>query len=192
MTQTARRFHGLLLASASLAACSGTPIVERLDERAGMTLTSAREPLVFARTDPRYSRSARDYLYVGPFETNRQGAREYHLWVGVATTLDRGFVATPEELPQTLYVTVDGEPIELELKPLDEVVRLTIEAPIYATAVRLKAAVAARVTLQQLQLLAAAAIDEVTVATPGERSLRTYLLWTGGEALPEFLAAVER
>ncbi len=192
MPRSARRFYGVLLAAASLAACAGTPIVERLDERAGMTLTSAREPLVFARTDPRYSRSARDYLYVGPFETNRQGVREYYLWVGVATTLDRGFVAAPQELPRTLYVTVEGEPIELELKPLDDLVRRTIDVPIYATAVKLQAELAARVTLQQLQRLATAAIDEVSVATLGGRSPRAYGLWTGGRALPDFVAAVER
>jgi hypothetical protein len=164
-------------------------VLEQLDERAGMTLLRAREPLVLARTDPRYSRSARDYLYVGPLETNRQGVREYYLWVGVATTLDRGFMAPVSELPQVLYVTVDGEPIELKLRPLADFVRRTLDTPVYATPVRLEAELAARVTLQQLELLAATAFEKVEVAA-AEGPPRTFVLWADTMAFPEFLAAV--
>ncbi|HJR69248.1 MAG TPA: hypothetical protein VKA43_04345, partial [Gammaproteobacteria bacterium] len=67
----------LVLMMLGLAACSsGNGLVEQLDERAGMTIVHGREPLVFARTEPRYSRSARDYLYLGALGTNRQGVRD--------------------------------------------------------------------------------------------------------------------
>jgi len=82
------------LLAACVAACAGqSALLETLDERTGMTIVRSREPLVFARTEPRYSRSARDYVYLGPLATNRQGVREHYLWVGIATTLDRGFIA---------------------------------------------------------------------------------------------------
>jgi hypothetical protein len=187
----ARRPACALLIAAGVAACSTGAVVERLDERAGMTLVSAREALVFARTDPRYSRSARDYLYVGPLETNRQGVREHYLWVGVASTLDRGFVAPAAEPPQTLYVTVEGEPIELTLRPLGELVRRTIDAPLYATAVPLRAELAARVTLQQLELLDSAALESIAVSA-GEGQPRTYVRWEETASFADFLTTVRR
>ena len=46
----------------TLAACaSQTRVVhERLDEPSGTTVLSGAEPMVFARTEPQYSRSGRD------------------------------------------------------------------------------------------------------------------------------------
>ena len=175
--------------AAILAACGSNPVVEQLDERAGMTMVRAAEPLVFARTDSRYSRSARDYLYIGPLETNRQGLREYYLWVGAASTIDRGFVAATPEEPSILFVTIDGEPMELSLRPLAELVRRTSDGPVYATPVPLQAELGARVTLQQLELLGAAAVDSIGVAADGV-PLRTYVRWDGATGFADFLLAV--
>jgi hypothetical protein len=174
----------------SVAACGGgrSAVVEQLDERAGMTLARSRTPLVFARTEPRYSRSARDYLYVGPLEINRQGVREYYLWVGVASTLDRGFIAPDAELPQALYATVDGEPMELPLKPLADLVRRTNPAPIYGTAVPVRMELAARVTLQQLALLDTGL--ETIAATGPQGPERIYVRWAEGTGFGAFLARV--
>jgi hypothetical protein len=170
-----------------LAACSGGAPLERLDERTGITLTTGSEALVFARTEARYSRSARDYLYLGPVETNRQGVREYYLWVGIATTLDRGFLAPPAPPPRTLYVTVGGEPIELPLRAWTELVPIGGREPVYATAVPVHAELAARVTLQQLALFAAEPLSSVAVAGDGAGPL-TYARWRGGGGLGDFVA----
>jgi hypothetical protein len=184
------RFALALVGAFSLAACSGgqSALLERLDERTGVVLMRAREPLVFARTEPRYSRSMRDYVYVGPVETNRQGVREYFLWVGVATTLDRGFIAPAAELPRTLYVTVDGEPMELPLQPWHELVRTAITAAVYETAVPLRAELAARVTMQQLTLLDAAQLQVVAVGTAGGRAPLSYARWKDRSSFKDFLA----
>jgi hypothetical protein len=153
-----------------------------------MTLARARAPLVFARSEPRYSRSARDYLYLGPVETNRQGVREYFLWIGVATTLDRGFIAPDVDLPSALLITVDGEPIELPLRPLTELVRRTRDdAPIYATSVPLRTELAARVTLQQLALLDAARVATIAITIDDARAPLGYLRWDRGVGFGEFL-----
>ena len=181
---------GLVVAVLALAACSSRRgLVEQLDERAGMMIVRSREPLVFARTEPRYSRSARDYLYLGPLATNRQGVREFYVWVGVGSTLDRGFIAPPAELPRTVYVTVDGEPMELALKPLAELVRRTSTKPIYSTVVPLRAELAARVTLQQLALLDAASPQALTVGT-GEGPQRNYARWESAGGFGDFVTGM--
>jgi hypothetical protein len=190
MTRRPRNSPTAVLIAFGLTACSGSaPVLERLDERAGLTLARAREPLVFARTEPRYSRSARDYLYVGPIETNRQGVREYFLWVGVATTLDRGFIAPATDLPTSLYVTVDDEPMELPLQPFGELVRRTTDAAIYATVVPLSGELAARVTLQQLELLDAAGLASVAVSASVGGPLRSYTRWDRGGNFGDFVAS---
>jgi len=179
---------GVWLWAAGIAACShSNGLVETLDERAGMTIERSSDTLVFARTEPRYSRSARDYLYLGPLATNRQGVREYYLWVGVATTLDRGFIAPEADAPRTLYVTVNGEPMELPLRPLGEVVRVTIDEPLYRTAVPLRAELAARVTLQQLALIDAERLASVAVSIDGTSVPRAYTRWEDGASFAEFL-----
>jgi hypothetical protein len=181
----------LLAATVVAAACSRSTALEQLDERAGMTIVRAAEPLVFARTDPRYSRSARDYLYIAPIETNRQGVKEYYLWVGVASTIDRSFVAATAETPTVFYVTVGGEPMEFPLRPFAEVVRRTTVSPVYATAVPLQIELGARVTLQQLELLDAAGLDAIGVAAD-DTPLRTYTRWERAARFTDFLAVVHR
>jgi hypothetical protein len=179
-----------LLAAAWLTACAGGRggALEWLDERSGVTLARGREPLVFARTETRYSRSARDYLYVGPVETNRQGVKEYYLWVGVATTLDRGFIAPSTGLPQTLVIRIEGEPVELPLAPWADLVRATARTPVYATAVPVKTELAARVTLQQLTLFERQPLAALSVAVEGQSAPRTYVRWGEGGGLEGFLS----
>jgi hypothetical protein len=116
--------------------------------------------------------------------------REYYLWVGIATTLDRGFIAPPAETPRMLYVTVNGEPIELPLEPWHELVRTEIGDPVYATAVPLHAELAARVTLQQLALLNGAELETVAVAAGTEGATRTYVRWESGAGFGDFLTSV--
>jgi hypothetical protein len=184
------RHVGAWLLAACAAACAGrSAVVETLDERAGMTIVRSREPLVFARTEPRYSRSARDYVYLGPLATNRQGVREHYLWVGIATTLDRGFIAPAAEAPRTLYVTVNGEPMELPLRPLDELVRSSGDQRFYSTPVPVRVELAARVTMQQLALIDAARPTSIAVAIEGESAPRTYARWDGDADFGAFLAS---
>ena len=182
----------LALAAVGLTACGsgGGALLERLDERAGMTLVRGREPLVFARTEPRYSRSARDYVYIGPIETNRQGVHEYYLWVGIATTLDRGFLAPAAVAPNMLYVNVGGEPMELPLRPWRELVPTGFSKPIYATAVAVHEELAARVTLQQLTLIDAAPLEAVALGVAAQPAPRPYVRWHDDGGFGEFLEEV--
>jgi hypothetical protein len=174
-----------------LAACTSQTraVHERLDEPSGTTVLAGAEPMVFARTELQYSRSGRDYLYLGPVQTNRQGVREYYVWVGVATTLDRGYLVPPVDEPERVFIDVAGEPMELALRPWSEREPGLRDARIYATPVRLGAELAARVTLDQLQKLASEPLQSVRIVDRGGAT-RAYYRWQEGSDWPAFLAAV--
>ncbi len=181
---------GALFCAALLAGCQGPSMLavnEHLDTASGVTLLSADKAIVFARTESRYSRSARDYIYLGPVETNRQGKRDYYLWVGIATTLDRGFVAPLVSLPETLILDVHGELMELGQWP--ERVPGLQRVEMYKPTVAIQAELVARVTLYQLDLLAAERLDSIRV-TDGEGRTRRYSRWDDQAAWPGFLSAV--
>ena len=175
----------------ALAGCAGqTRVVrERLDEPSGTTVLAGTEPMVFARTQPQYSGSGRDYLYLGPVETNRQGVREYYVWVGVATTLDRGYIVPAETEPERVFIEVAEEPMELALRPWREREPGLHDAHVYGTPVHLGAELAARVTLDQLLKLASEPLQSVRVVDH-DGATRAYYRWHEGSDWPAFLTAV--
>jgi hypothetical protein len=164
-------------------------ITERLDPNTGVTVTTQSEAAVFARNQPQFSRSARDYIYLGPVEINRQGQRIYYLWVGVGTTIDRGYLAPSESDPQTLYVSVHDELVELPLHAWSELELGLDSDSVYETRVRLRAQFFARVTLDQLRLLASAAPSEIIVKT-ADQAVQRYASWETKQ--PGWVAFVER
>jgi hypothetical protein len=151
--------------------------VERLDSQSGLTIVTDREPVAFARTDNRFSRSARDYLYIGPVELNERGAREYYLWVGVASTIDRNYLAGETTIPDFLYLDVAGAPMEFELKLWDERVSQLARRTIYESAVAPAVVLAARVTLDQLMLISEAKPESLRVAMRNATAIE-YILWS--------------
>jgi hypothetical protein len=161
---------------------------ERLDEESGITLLTDASPIVFARTESRYSRSQRDYVYLGPVETNRQGTREYYLWVGVGTTIDRGYLAPVTDTPVKLFIEVHGVPMELELQPWADREPSLSRVRLYKTPVQLKSQLAARVTLDQLMLLGAEPMKSLRVADAAGNT-REYFRWGDLAVWPGFLAA---
>jgi len=177
--------------AALLGACGGTTRVvhERLDEASGITVRAGGEPMVFARTETQYSRSGRDYLYFGPVETNRQGVREYYLWVGVATTLDRGYLVPSSGAAVKVFVDVAGEPMEFALEPWREREPTLHDARVYGTPVKLAAELAARMTLDQLRRIASEPLQSVRVVDRDGRE-RAYYRWHEGSDWPSFVAAV--
>ena len=183
----------MALATALAAGCHGGAGLARLDEKTGITVVTDRAPIVFARTEARYSRSQRDYLYLGPVETNRQGLREYYLWVGVGTTIDRGYFAPPAATPQTLYVDVRGEVMELKLLPWQEREPALAHA-LYKTPVQLRSQLAARVTLNQLDILAHESIESVRVTSSGGSAGDTerYTRWDAAPTWPKFFGAADQ
>lgn len=67
-----------------LAGCAtpGEPVVENLDETTGVTVMRLAEPVELV-AGPSPNRDQDPFAFVGPFETNRQGARASFLWIGL-------------------------------------------------------------------------------------------------------------
>lgn len=169
-----------------LAGCaSGGGLLERLDRDSGLTIVTVPAAAVFARTRGQLSRSARDYLYLGPVEVNERGLREHYWWVGLASTIDRGYLEAETPVPDLLIIDVDGVPIEFELISWDERVPGLAGRRIYDPVVRPARELAARVTLDQIALVASAGIDRVRVATDGGPT-DDYFVWDEDSARPAF------
>lgn len=111
----------MLGVSLLLAACgSRGGVLERLDADSALTIVTAQGLLAFAKADARLSRSARDYIYLGPVEINERGTRTHYLWIGVASTIDRDYLNAAAPIPAVLYVEIGGAPMEFELHRVEE------------------------------------------------------------------------
>lgn len=147
-----------------LVACQGTGgVVESLDGQTGLTVVTDAEAAVFARTRPQISRSARDYLYLGPVEVNEHGVREYFLWLALASTIDDAFTGARFTEPGQLIVEVEGEPMEFELQPWDRRLPRLAGRRLYDSVVAPESVLAARVTLDQITRLAGSEISSVRI-----------------------------
>jgi hypothetical protein len=155
---------------------SGGSVIERLDTGSGLTFVTDPALAVYARTETRLSRSARDYIYLGPVEINERGLREYFLWVGIGSTIDRDYLAGEASVPDVLYIDLEGAPVEFELIPWDERVPRLAGSQVYDPAVKLGRVMAARVTLDQISLIADGRPDSVRVARGGGATV-DYFLW---------------
>jgi len=157
-----------------LAACAGEQALHsRLDER-GRTWRSLDAPLALARPAPRFSRAARDYLYLAPLEANNAGARRHYLWVGLGTTVDRRWPWAAPADAAMLLLTLDGTPLAL---PLDD--WETAEgAALYRASTPVYAVRRASVTLDELaRIVAATSVEALVVAPDG--AVAEYTLWDG-------------
>jgi len=173
-TTTRARVGAACAATLVLAGCAGEHALRsELDER-GRTWLSVDAPLALARPALRFSRAARDYLYLAPLEANNGGVRRHYLWVGLGTTVDRRWpwAAPPDAV--TLLLTLDGTPLVLPLDDWDAEQGAALYRPPAPTyAVR-----RASVTLDELARIGAStSIEAALVARDG--SVGDYKLWDG-------------
>jgi hypothetical protein len=163
-----------LLPFAWLAACASDDALRSgIDDR-GRSWVSLETTVTLARPAPRFSNAARDYLYVAPVQASTSGARRHYLWVGLSTTVDRGWPwATPGEAV-TLLLTVDGIPVTLPLAEWDAEGGAALyrpPAPVYQVR-------RASVSLDELErIITATEIAAQIVASDG--SAARYDLWDG-------------
>jgi len=171
MTRTNAVLGAALLALVGCA--SRAPLRSQLDE-AGRTWLSAETPVALSRPAPRFSRAARDYLYLAPIEVNNGGTRSHYLWVGFGTTVDRRWPwAVPPEA-QTLLLVLDGTPLTLPLADWDA----QIGAALYRPPAPTYAVRRASVSLDELARIAAATSVEAQVVTR-DGAADAYQLWSG-------------
>ncbi len=99
------------LAAALLVACAATPtepVSEKLDPDTATTVTTLSHPIELLSHSNR-SKQTDPFAYIGPFETNRMGARDLFLWV--STPQAQGQLTPPQ-------VLCNGQP--LSLQPLNQ------------------------------------------------------------------------
>jgi hypothetical protein len=89
------------------------PVYEYLDEQTAATVTTALEPLVFARERSDLAVNARDYVSLVPIEVNRSGVRRYYWFGYLWSTIDRRNGETPLAQGDQLVLLADGRPIAL-------------------------------------------------------------------------------
>jgi hypothetical protein len=168
-----------IAAAVLLAGCSSVPgdtaLRQRLDDGTGATVTTLETPLVFYREQPMLAANARDYIYLGPVEVNRNGRRQYLLWMAYRSTIDRaggvGFRA-----PVHAYLLLDGEPMEMA-PPETRALRGTDKGEwLYETPVGGGESVLYPVT--RAQLLAIAKARDVRILTAADEAAATeYAPW---------------
>jgi hypothetical protein len=190
MTAGSLRFV-LLIVTAAIAAlvlsgCAArTQMVSRLDV-SGLTVVTLDEPIVLARPVRQLAAAALDYAYLGPVEINRMGNRDYFLWVGLASTIDRKLVGVPPEDVQVLAVLLDGRPM---LLPLVHWVANLDRSP-YETTAPLHATFAAHASLDQIRRISSAQSVEVHLVSASGVAWR-YQKWQGDWSSWSLLAATE-
>lgn len=89
-----------------------TPLLQRLDDDSGATVTTLPEPMSFYREEPMLAANARDYVYIGPVEVNEGGERRYFLWAAYRSTIAR-IGGRDLRAPENAYLMLDGAPMEL-------------------------------------------------------------------------------
>ena len=169
------KITGMITGAAALLllnACASTQSLEpRLDEMTGVTWTTLSEPVAMAHSTPQLSTAARDYLYVGPIEMNERGTREEFLWFGLATTVPGALSDDLASIPQSLVLEVDGLAFELPVSEWDEAVP-------YETPATVTHSVTARVSLDQIGLIAGAQRVRVELHNEDGSSV-AYEHWNG-------------
>lgn len=182
-----RSVHVLIVVALSAAGCAGSrPLRSTLDER-GLTLLSAENMLTLARAAPRFSSTARDYLYVAPVETNDAGLLRHYLWLGLGSTVDRAWGWSAPSKATTIVFLLDDLPLALSLTDWDTEPGpslFDIPAPVYQIQ-------RAQLTLDELARITTAKSIDVEIAT-GDGAVARYRLWRGAWAdWRAFVAEVE-
>lgn len=148
-----------------------TPLPDQVTTEVVVNL---RKPVVFYRNDLALSSVARDYLYIGPVQTDNSGVRELSLWVGLASTIDRHFVRESFPAGDELVITLDSSTLRLPLIPW---IHDTEHSP-FPTPTPLTHALRAPVTQQQIQQIAEAKEVSIDLISPSNRA-NHFQHWQG-------------
>ncbi len=172
---SARRNFLLVMAALILTGCAaGKPILtEHLDERTGVTITFLDAPLTLTRDAPDLAVGSRDYAFVGPVEVNRMGKRSYFLWIGMASTVDRGRTREAPLEPIALSMFIRGVPLVIELDHWES----DQEQPYYGTAVPVHSTHRAAVSLDVIKLLAGE--ETLRIGLADETDIWQFSTWNG-------------
>lgn len=149
-------------------------LAPRVDESTGETIVTMRDPVVLARPVPHLSVAARDYVYLGPVEVDRTGAQEFYLWLGMASTIDRGLAREVPFTPTRVSLFVDEQTLSFALTTWHEDASVSP----YSVATPLYRSLRARVTLEDLERISRAQALSVELSD-ADGELARYAFWRG-------------
>lgn len=166
-------FLSVILLALISACATEAPYASRLDS-SGLTVSTLSEAIILARPVRTLAAGARDYAYIGPVEINRMGHRDYFLWIGLASTVDRELAGLVPANPVALILIVDEKPMILPLSAWDT--RLDVSpyvgtAPVYAK-------LSAQTSLDQIHRIAAAQSVELLIVADTD-FIAQYQTWEG-------------
>lgn len=181
-----RIFHGVLM-TWLLAACGGSqPLVkDNLDLQTGVTVTRSTKPLILYRDRSAVSAHARDYVYLGPVETNNMGRRRYFLWLGVWSTLENSDRASELDEFESIVIYADGEPLGLSITGWSPAA-IGVSDTVYVKPVASATDAFYAVTIDQIRIIAEA--KDVELRT-GPTASGHYLPWETSAAAAAGLRA---
>jgi len=175
MRMTLAKLGGIAVAMFLVAGCATRdPMNSWFDPETALTYSALHEPLVVARSVNRVTVAGRDYAYLGPIDINRMGRRDYYLWIGMASTVDRAVLDEVGPQAASLVLVVDGVPMDFALAPWSpglDALPYPVTTPVYDAFV-------ARASLDQLERIAAANSVTVQFALDDGKAA-SYQLWNG-------------
>ena len=176
-----------VVAAILLASCGGSkPLVQnKLDQRTGVTVTSATEPVIFFRDRSAYAVRARDYVYIGPVEVNNMGQRRYFLWLGVWSTIENASRAATQDDFETVVVFADGEPLDLHVAGWDPAT-IGVSESVYVKPVASAIDAFYGITIDQIRVIAEATDLEIRT---GPSASDHYQAWESSASATEGLRA---
>lgn len=181
-----RIFHGVLM-TLLLAACGGSQLLvkDKLDLQTGVTVTRSTQPLILYRDRSAISAHARDYVYVGPIETNDMGRRRYFLWLGVWSTSEKSSRASELDEFESIVIYADGEPLGLNVTGWNPAA-IGVSDAVYVKPVASATDAFYAVTIDQIRMIAEA--RDVELRT-GPTASGHYLRWEASAAAAAGLRA---
>ena len=181
-------FAGMAL----LAACATPqpPVIDKLDEVTGVTITHSRMP--FTLSSDAFTQPAVDYVQLGAIEINKMGSMSYYLWLGIS---EPDFAQPGKGLQskfEAVDIVLDGNATRIELHGQTHASIGTLE-PVYKKLFRSTAEAYYEVDLDLISRMVQA--EDMALRTV-EAEPKEYTLWyqstTAEEDLAEFLNVVSQ
>jgi len=194
-----KRHTAILIISVTFLAATGgaldaraEALVQFLDKTTAVTVTRMTDPMVFFREQAGLAANVRDYVHVGPVEVNSMGERQYYLWMGVWSTIDRG-AAGQDPLRDTyrkVVITANDRPMEFEIYSEDPDALGTSES-LYPRPGPGARNVFSRVTVEELRTMHEADYLYVSLGD-SDSETDLYRVWKyDAESLANFIAYVQ-
>ena len=165
----------MLTTAGLIAACgSSAPLLEEsLDYGTGVTLTRSTAPVVLYHDNSGRAAYARDFVYLGPIEVNRQGSYTYFLWLGIWSTLDDASRWTQRDGFENIVVYADGEPLQLEVAGWSAET-IGASRPVFVKPVASAADAYYAVTVDQIRMIAEARDLVLQTSSPPVKQYRRW------------------